>query len=135
ADIEILDVTAFLDHFAGNLVSEHHAGRRRRATPDHVLVGAADVRRHDLENDAVIDRLSGWIAKGRKVDLLNLNAAGFEVNHATIGSIGSHLSSPTGLPTGARTARLNVVELAKDCFRLLAEGCPALRQSFLAFAP
>jgi hypothetical protein len=76
---------AFLDHFAGDLVSEHHAGRRRRAAPDHVLVGAADIRRYDLENDAVIDRLSCWIAEGRKVDLLNFDAAGLEVNHATIG--------------------------------------------------
>ena len=56
ADREILDVTAFLDHLAGDLVSEHHAGRRRRAAADHVLVGAADVGRNDLENDAVIDR-------------------------------------------------------------------------------
>jgi hypothetical protein len=53
ADLEILDVTALLDHFAGDLVSEHHAGRRRRAAAHHVLVGVADVRRDDLENDAV----------------------------------------------------------------------------------
>src|SRR5882757_6189451 len=86
ADLKILDVTAFLDHFAGDLVSEHHAGRRRRAAADHVLVGTADLRRYDLENDAVIDRLSCWIAEGRKVDFLNFDAAGFEVNHATIGS-------------------------------------------------
>jgi hypothetical protein len=77
---------AFLDHFASDLVSEYHAGRCRRATPDHVLVGAADIRRYDLENDAVIDRLSCWIAEGRKVDLLNFDASGFEVNYATIGS-------------------------------------------------
>jgi len=48
ADLEILDVMAFLDHFAGDLVSEHHAGRRRRAAADHVLVGAADICRYDL---------------------------------------------------------------------------------------
>jgi hypothetical protein len=61
-----------------------------------VLVGAADIRRYDLENDAVIDRLSCWIAKGRKVDPLNFDAAGFEINCATIG-IGRHLQSPVGL--------------------------------------
>jgi hypothetical protein len=65
-------------------VSEHHAGRRRRAAPNHVLVGAAYIRRYDLENDTVVDRLSGWIAKGRKVDVLNFDAAGFDVDHATI---------------------------------------------------
>ena len=85
ADLEVLDIAALLDHFAGDLVSEHHAGRRRGAAPDHVLVGTADIRRYDLENDAVIDRLPCWIPKGRKVDLLNFDAAGFEVNHATIG--------------------------------------------------
>jgi len=41
-----------------------------------VLVGATDVRRHDLEDDAVIDGLSCRIAEGRKVDLLNFDAAG-----------------------------------------------------------
>jgi hypothetical protein len=96
ADLEILDVTAFLDHFAGDLVSEHHAGRRRRAAADHVLVRAANVRRYHLEDNAMFDRLSSWITKGRKVDLLNLDLAGFEVNHATIG-IGGHLQSPAGL--------------------------------------
>jgi hypothetical protein len=57
-------------------VSEHHSGWRRRTAAGHVLVGAADIARHNLENDAVIDRLSCWIAEGRKVDLLNLDAAG-----------------------------------------------------------
>src|SRR3981081_1166845 len=96
ADLEILDVTAFLDHFAGDLVSQHHAGRRRRAASHHVLIGATDIRRYDLENDAVVDGFSCWIAEGRKVDLLNFDAAGFEVNHPTIG-IGRHLQSHLGL--------------------------------------
>jgi hypothetical protein len=58
-----------------------------------VLVGAADIRRYDLENDAVIDRLSRWIAEGRKVDVLDFDAAGLEVNDAAIG-VGRHLQSP-----------------------------------------
>ncbi len=93
ADLQIFDVAAFLDHFACDLVSEHHAGRCCRAAADHVLVGAADIRRYDLENDAVIDRLSCRIAEGRKVDVLNFDAAGLEVNHAAIG-IGGHLQTP-----------------------------------------
>jgi hypothetical protein len=96
ADLEILDVAAFLDHLAGDLVSEHHAGRRCRAPPDHVLVGTADIRRYDLEDDGVVDRLSCRIAEGGKVDLLNFDGAGFEVNHAAIG-IGRHLLSPVAL--------------------------------------
>jgi hypothetical protein len=58
-----------------------------------VLVGAADIRRYDLEDDAVVYRLSCRIAEGRKVNALNFDAAGLEVNYATIG-IGSHLQSP-----------------------------------------
>jgi len=37
---------------------------------------------------------SCWIAEGRKVDLLNFDAAGFKLNHATTGK---HLQSPAGL--------------------------------------
>jgi hypothetical protein len=45
ADLKIFDVAAFLDHLAGDLVSEHHAGLRCRAAADHMLIGAADIRR------------------------------------------------------------------------------------------
>jgi hypothetical protein len=55
-----------------------------------VLVGAADIRRYDFENDAVIDRLSCRIAEGWKVDVLNFDATGFEINHAAI-VVGRHL--------------------------------------------
>ena len=43
ADVEVLDVRAFFDDLAGDLVTEDHAGRRGGAAADHVLVGAADV--------------------------------------------------------------------------------------------
>jgi hypothetical protein len=79
ADFEILDVPTLFDHFAGDLVSEHHTGRRCGAAADHVLIGAADVRGYHLENDAVADRLSCRIAESRKVDPLNFDAAGFEL--------------------------------------------------------
>jgi len=93
SDLQIFDVAAFLDHFPCDLVSKHHARRRCRATAHHVLIGAADIRRYDLENDAVIDRLSCRIAKSRKVDVLNFDATGLEVNDAAIG-VGRHLQSP-----------------------------------------
>ncbi len=53
AHLDELHVGPHLDDLAGDLVSEHEALRRCRATPDHVLVGAADVRRHRLEDRAV----------------------------------------------------------------------------------
>ena len=60
-----------------------------------MLIGAADIRRYDLENDVVIDRLSCCIAEGRKVDVLDFDAAGLEVNHAAIG-VGRPVQSPLG---------------------------------------
>jgi hypothetical protein len=65
-------------------MSKHHAGRRGCTAPDHVLVGAADIRRDDLEDDAVVDRLSGGIAEGWKIDVLHLDGARLEINYATI---------------------------------------------------
>jgi hypothetical protein len=129
-------------------VAEHHAGRRGRAAADHVLVGTADIRGYDLENDAVVDRLSGRIAKARKVDLLNFDAAGFEVHHATIG-IRRHLQSPFGShaelscewrsfgrprgasasdrPNPASDGWLEDIDLQENDFGRLAAIRPALR--------
>jgi hypothetical protein len=86
-----------------------------------VLVGAADIRRYDLENDAVIDRLSCWIAEGRKVDLLNFDAARFEVNNAAIG-IGSHLQSPLGL-TLSLVSRAELLRRACAIGAILRQFC------------
>jgi hypothetical protein len=69
---------------AGDLVSQNHTGRGRRAAPNHVLVGAADVRCDHLEYDAVIDRSSGWITKFWIVDSLDLDLAWTKVNDAAI---------------------------------------------------
>ena len=63
------------------------------AASDHVLIGAADICRYDLEDDAVVDRLSRRIAEGRKVYLLNFDATAFEVNDVAVG-VRSHLQSP-----------------------------------------
>jgi len=71
-------------------VAKDHARWGRCTTPNHVLVGATDVRRHDLEDDAVIDGLSCGVAEGRKVDLLNFDATGLEINNASVG-IGRYL--------------------------------------------
>lgn len=55
ADLDEFDVPPDLDDLTGDLVAEHEALRGSRTAPDHVLVGAADVRGHCLEDDAVID--------------------------------------------------------------------------------
>jgi hypothetical protein len=102
-----------------------------------MLVGAADIRRYDFENDTVVDRLSGWIAKGRKVDVLNFDVAGFDVDHASVG-IGGHLQSPlcliscsisvcrirTQKPQSACVARFNEPGIADES----REVIPSLQQ-------
>jgi len=96
-------------------MSEHRAGRRGRAAPNHVPVGAADVCGYHLENDAVIDRFSGGIAEGWKVDLLNFDVAGFEVNHAAVGMEAFAISSRVF------TSTVGPAPNAADCQALQAD--------------
>jgi hypothetical protein len=70
---------------------QDHASRSRGATSDHVLVGAADVGRDNLENDPVIDWLSCRITKFWKVDGLYLDFAWAKIDDATIRR---HLQAP-----------------------------------------
>ena len=79
-----LDVAAGLDHFAGDLVPEHEAGRRRRAPAHHVLVGAADVGRHHAQDDAVPGRAAARVDQLREIDALHLDLAGAHVHHTAI---------------------------------------------------
>ena len=55
ADLDELDVPTDLDDLTGDLVTEDETLGSSRAAPDHVLVGAADVRGDGLEDDTVID--------------------------------------------------------------------------------
>jgi hypothetical protein len=90
-DLVIFDVTADLDDLAGDLMPQDHAHRGCSAASNHVLVGSADVRRDDLEYDAVNDRFPCRIAEGWKVDVSNLDLARSEIDNATIGG---HLEAP-----------------------------------------
>jgi len=64
---------ALLDHFAViSCPSTMPAGAVVR--PRTMSGRSADIRRYDLEKDGMIDRLSLWIAEGRKVDVLHLDA-------------------------------------------------------------
>jgi len=54
AHIQELYVPAFLNDFAGDLVSQYHTGRSRGAASDHMLIAAADVGAHDLKDHAVL---------------------------------------------------------------------------------
>jgi len=66
-------------------MAENHAGGRGRAAANHVLIGAADVGGNDLQNDTVIDLLSGRIFEFRKVDRLNFDMIWSEKDDSAIG--------------------------------------------------
>src|SRR5215210_1329346 len=57
-DLDELDVPALLDDLAEDLVTEDQVRGCGGATPDHVLVAAADVGGDHLEDDAVLELAS-----------------------------------------------------------------------------
>ena len=54
AFVNELNVAPAFDHFAGDLVAQHHAFRCSRTSAHHVLIAATDIGCDDLENDAVL---------------------------------------------------------------------------------
>ena len=54
ADFDKLDIAACLDHFAGDLVAQRLALWRGGSASHHMLIAAADIGCHDLEDDAVV---------------------------------------------------------------------------------
>ena len=89
-DVDELDVTSGLNHLTRNFVPENEPVRSGCPAPHHVLVAAANIRRNDLENRAV---LALTVAKGqfRKVDGLHLDVT---CPHVGDTSIRSHNSFP-----------------------------------------
>ena len=91
--LDELDVPAGLDHLAGDLVPENQALGSGGATADHVLVGAADVGGHDLEDRRVgkraahvvrVDARSVLQLEGGEVDVLDLDLARAHVGDASV---------------------------------------------------
>src|SRR5204862_801385 len=87
-DVTLLDeqyVPPDLEDFAGDFVSEDQSGRRGGSPADHVLVGAADVGRDNLEDHAMLDLLlQRRVVQLGEIDRLNFDDAGLDVRHATI---------------------------------------------------
>src|SRR6202012_2415204 len=92
ADFEHLDIAAFFDHFAGDLMTQDEALRGGGAAAHHVLVRSADVGGHHLENDAVggvfaAERIGLTLGHSElgEGDGLNLHYSRFNVSDSTIG--------------------------------------------------
>ncbi|MDT4879790.1 hypothetical protein FQZ97_1154970 [compost metagenome] len=84
ADLQVLHVTAFLDHLAGDLVAEHQADLGGGTAAHHVLVRAADVGGDDFQDDPVLDLLAARVLHFGVVDLLDFDLARTEINDTTI---------------------------------------------------
>jgi hypothetical protein len=113
-DLDELDVAPGLDHLAGDLVTEDQVPGRGRAAADHVLVGAADVGRDDLQDHPVLAAPPDVVGMHPRpvlehelweVDRLDLNLARAEVgdpsvvSHADLRSLGQMIGRRPG---GAR---------------------------------
>src|SRR6266540_4784955 len=91
--LDELDVAADLDHLARDLVPEDEPFRRGRPAANHVLVAAADVRRDDPDDDAVLG-LAAYVRRidSRpvlehelgKVDVLNLDLTRLDVRNSSV---------------------------------------------------
>ena len=66
-------------------MAEDHPGGRGGAAADHVLIGAADVGGDDLQDDTVIDLLSGRIFEFGVVDRLHFDMIWTEKDDSAIG--------------------------------------------------
>src|SRR6185503_2093891 len=111
--LDELDPGPGLDDLAGDLVAEDQPVGRGGAATDHVLVGAADVRRDDLEDRRVgqlpadvvrVDARAVLHLEAREVDVLHLDLAGAHVCDATVlGHVTSLRDAPAA---GARPFRI-----------------------------
>jgi hypothetical protein len=117
ADVEELAVVAELHDLAGDLVPEDHVAARERSAPaDHVLVGAADVGRDDLEDRAVValallalalDRGAHRVELELRVrDALDLDVVRAHEDHAAVASLlpGGEVPLGNGLAAAATAA-------------------------------
>ena len=96
ADLERFDVAADFDHEAGRLVAQRLPGDRVGPAADHVLIAAADVRGHELDDHAMVNRPAAELLgelKLRIADVDDLDFAPALVNDAFV-VIVSHVSAP-----------------------------------------
>jgi hypothetical protein len=82
--LEGLDISADLDHLAGDLMAQHQARLGGGAAPHHVLVGAADVGREDLEDHAVADFFAVRIFQFGEGNGSNFDQALLDVHDASV---------------------------------------------------
>ena len=83
-DLQVLHVTALLDHLTGDLVAQHQADLSGGTAAHHVLVGAADIGGNHTQNDPVFDLATARVLHFRIVDFLHFDLASAEIDDATI---------------------------------------------------
>ena len=82
--LDELHIAPGFDHLAGDLMAQDEPWGGRGTASHHVLIAAADIRGHDLQDHAVIASPPARSDQLRKVDASNLDLSGSDVGDATI---------------------------------------------------
>ena len=56
--MQVFDVAALLDHFTGDLVTQHESGWSRGSAANHVLIATANIGGYDLQDYAMVNFLA-----------------------------------------------------------------------------
>ena len=84
AQLQRFDVGTEFDHFPGNFVAKHEAGRCGGAPAHHVLVGPADIGRDHFQDHAMPDLPAARRFQLRKRDRVDLDLALFDVDDTAV---------------------------------------------------
>jgi hypothetical protein len=93
ANTDELHIAPDFYDFPGYLMTKHETPRRCRPASNHVLIGTADIRGYDFEDDpmrAFSPDIPGMDTRAvaqfelGKVDTENVNAAGLLISHSSI---------------------------------------------------
>src|SRR5690606_3837947 len=95
--LDELNIATALDHFARDLMPQHHTSRRRSAAAHHVLIAAADIGGDQLDNGTVL-ALALTQYESREIDTLDFHLARTHVHDA---AIAGHDDAPVAYFTNA----------------------------------
>src|SRR6185437_3944799 len=89
--VEKLNIFSLFDNFARDLMPKDQSFRGRRAPSNHVLIGPANIRAYNLQNDSMLDIFALRILHLRVIDRLDLHFALSKINNTPVGC---HCRSP-----------------------------------------
>src|SRR5207253_7752144 len=84
ADLQVLDIAAFLDHFTSDLVAQNQTGLGRGTATHHVLVRTTDIGGYHTQDDTVFNLPAARVLHFWIVDFLYFDLAIAQIHHTTI---------------------------------------------------